>query len=275
MVESANREVRRYLRAVCYDQRLPATSWAANVPLAQRIQNGLVKEITGQKPCDILYAGAIDLDQGLIPQSENSSAPAVNPMDHSWEEWLHERRNFQEKAIKAAKEGINAHALANTLRDEGARTEFAVGSWVLKRYTPSEFNKGKPNKQALEKLGPFKVQAFKGQTYHLYDPLTGRTLAPCNVHLLSEFHYDPRTTNPADIRLKDKPDTYNVESIIRHTGSWHKKNSLRFVVRWENCSSAEDTVESWTHLRDNEALHHYMRKNKQEHHIPRAFREET
>jgi len=272
MVESANREVRRYLKDIFYDRRLAPKSWAANVPLAQRIQNGMVKEMTGMKPCDILYAGSINLDAGLIPQTAQADAPKYAQMDKSWEDWLKERQIFQQRALEKAKEGITAHATAHQRKDNGARTEFARGTWVLKRYTPSAFNKGKPNKHVLEHTGPFQVESYKGQTYILHDPMTGRTMAPCNVHLLSEFEYDPAITNPADVRLKDRQDVYNVEKIVRHTGSWQKKKSLKFTVRWENCTAAEDTLETWANLSHNEALHKYMQENGVSHLIPKAHK---
>jgi hypothetical protein len=145
-----------------------------------------------------------------------------------------------------------------------------VGTWVLRDWPKSSHNKGKPDKHVLEREGPFRVDRFKGQTYWLFDPRSGKILQPCNIHLLSAFVYDPATTDPAAIRNKDDREHYEVEKIEGHEGSFQKKRSLHFKVKWVDHETR--TMEPWKHLIHNEVLHQYLRDIGKPNQIPKAHR---
>jgi transposase InsO family protein len=269
MVEAANREVRRYLKAIMYDRRVEKQRWADLLPLAQRIQNSMVKEMTGYKPSTLLFAGARDLDAQIFPTVAGKEART--PLtDTSWEEWLRQQRAFQQAALETTAARIKDHESKHQQEDNGQRTEFPVGTWVLRDWPKSSHNKGKPDKHVLEREGPFRVDRFKGQTYWLFDPRSGKILQPCNIHLLSAFVYDPATTDPAAIRNKDDREHYEVEKIEGHEGSFQKKRSLYFKVKWVDHETR--TVEPWAHLIHNEALHQYLRDIGKPNQIHKAHR---
>lgn len=273
MIESANAEVRRYMNDICYDRRLAPGEWRDNIPIIMRIQNTTVKSMTGVSPAYMLYAGAIDLDHAVLPQDEQRQSLQKHVVEHSqqsWGEWMEQRQAAQRVAIELAQLNTREAQVKHLQEDGGARTEFPVGSWVLKRHPDSKYGSGKPNKQTLTWNGPYKVLKFKGSTYTLQDTNAAKQLEPCNIHLLKKFVYDPATVDPVEVRAKDTTDTYVVEAVLGHEGSWKKKGQLTFKVKWEGYP--EITREPWQAMRANELTHQYMRANGHAHDIPAQFR---
>ena len=64
LVERANKEVMRYLRALLFDKNI-YTEWATYLPLVQRIINSEVHSSTGVSPAQIIYGNALTLDRDV------------------------------------------------------------------------------------------------------------------------------------------------------------------------------------------------------------------
>ena len=89
-----------------------------------------------------------------------------------------------------------------------------------------------------------------------------------HVSLLKKFEYDPDLVDPAEVARHDTNE-YLVEKILAHRGSFDAKRSLVFKVRWLGYGPEYDTWEPWSSLRNNTALHDYLREKNLARHIPR------
>jgi hypothetical protein len=65
IVERANKEVLRHLRAIIFDQNI-IHRWSSSLPFIQRIINSSIDSSIGVSPASILFGNAIDLDRGII-----------------------------------------------------------------------------------------------------------------------------------------------------------------------------------------------------------------
>jgi len=65
IVERANTEVMRHLRAVIFHEHVK-TRWSKNLPLVQRILNATPKQSLGVSPANIIFGNAINLDRGIF-----------------------------------------------------------------------------------------------------------------------------------------------------------------------------------------------------------------
>jgi len=269
IVEAANAEVRRYLNDFLYDRQFGKKGWSDNLAIAQRIINSMDKTLTGMTPAYVLFGGALDLQDGLIPMASGDNNIAPEMENTSWGKWLEDRRVATERAIEIIRRRLNEHEECQKGRDNGLRTEFAVGSLVLKEYRPSAMGR-KPNKQVLYRTGPYEVMSHQDQTYTLKDPVTGKLLPPCNVHLLREYEYDPVHTDPQQVRSKDMEDVFLIEEVIRHVGKWSNLNNMKFIVKWVGYD--DEYEETWANLKNNSEMHRYLEERNLHKYIPRRFR---
>ena len=271
IVERSNREIRKFINDICYDKRLAKSAWSKDIPAVMRILNTSRKTMTGMSPSYMLYAGSIDLDAQLFKSNWNTSQ--MNQLEDDallpWQDWLAQRHLAQTVAMAHARKRTNEHHDSEMAKDTGKRTEFKVGSLVLKRHPTSTYGSGAPSKQDALWTGPYKVERFTQETYYLVDQVNGKFLSPCNIQLLKPYEYDPATTDPFKIRLKDFEDQYEVEAVEAHFGNFGKKKRLKFGVRWRGY--AETTLEPWANVRDNACLHAYLRRIGESKHIPAKF----
>lgn len=70
------------------------------------------------------------------------------------------------------------------------------------------------------------------------------------------------------IPYKFKNETYEVEKILKHTGT----NNLQFKVKWKGYSNACNTLEPYESLKHLTKLHVYLKKHNMEHLIPYDYR---
>jgi hypothetical protein len=216
----------------------------------------------------MIYAGAVDLDKGLFQQGVVDEV--TDMVNTTWGDWIQERKKAQEIALEILRNNTDNHHNEHMATDTGLRTEYAVGSYVLKRYPPSTFGSGKPSKQHTNLTGPYKVHSVCKSVYTLLDEKRNKYLEPCNVHLLCPYHYDKTRTNPLEIRLKDSNDLYLIEKIIRHVGQLNNKSNIKFEVKWVGYE--DTTLEPWSGLCDNVILHNYLKSINEYKHIPKRFR---
>ena len=69
VVERANKEVVRHLKAIVFDKKL-WPSWSIVLPIVQRIMNSMVNRNTGQTPASIIFGNMIDLDKNILYKTE-------------------------------------------------------------------------------------------------------------------------------------------------------------------------------------------------------------
>lgn len=256
VVERANLEVRRYLNDICYDKRLRNNQWSENIPLIMRIFNSLPKELTKCSPAHMLYAGSLSLNQKLFRDEVVNYENILEDYNKSWKQWMDERKLAQQSCIELAQKNTQEHIDKHKLEDTGRRSEYPVGSYVLKAWPPSTYGRGKPSKQDMNLRGPYMVLSSEGSTYTLQDLITKKPMEPCNISLLRPFSYDKSRVNPIDIRLKDTSDMWIVEEVQKHSGDFKRKNSLTFTVKW--VGFPDTTQEKWNNMLHNIKLHEYL-----------------
>ena len=77
IVERANKELMRHLRAIIYHKNV-ISDWAVMLPLVQRILNSSVNESIGVSPAQILFGNAVTLDRGIfLPQNVNEEGNKI------------------------------------------------------------------------------------------------------------------------------------------------------------------------------------------------------
>ena len=228
IVERANKEVLRYIRDMCYIAK-DKSNWSSYLPIAQRIINSLKKDITGYSPSELLYSGAINLNKHLLLE-EREIQSHLDPI--SIDQWLKDKQQFQQQALSIASKRQKDHDIEHVVKFEsGSRTEYKKGDLVLKTYpTTSNGANGRPSKLHTNYTGPYTIDAVNGERYDLRSA-TGRLLSNVSVHLLKPYVYDASRQNPSDEALHDT-ESYVVERIIRHIGSFTKKKSLKVEVKW-------------------------------------------
>jgi transposase InsO family protein len=73
IVERANKEVNRHLRAYAYERKDRKT-WYKYLPLVQRILNASTHKSIGVSPAQIVFGNAVQLDRQLLPLAESTSS---------------------------------------------------------------------------------------------------------------------------------------------------------------------------------------------------------
>ena len=143
-----------------------------------------------------------------------------------------------------------------------ALTEFAINSHVLVTYP-----EGPPTKLHPIKKGPFKVLDFQGAHYSLLNLVTNK-IENHHISRIKQFEYDPLTTNPRDIANRDYQ-VWDVERILEHHGNIKRVSELDFLVKWSGLDDERNLWLPWKELRNNPALHSYLRENNLSKLIPK------
>lgn len=270
IVERANKEVMRHLRAIIFKQNI-IDDWQYSIPLVQRIMNASVHSSIGVSPAQLLFGNAIDLDRGILtPFHNNTSDGERVPLS----DWASKMLSKQDELLKAARIEQDKHdtfhiAERQNTAGEGDSTqqytEYPVNSYVLVNYHDRP-----PSKMHTPLRGPLRVVSFNKSNYTLQDLVTNRTQ---NIHIskLRPFVFDEQHHDPRVIANKDRQ-VWDVEAILGHTGNRQKKSEMQFKVHWLGYTADDFTIASWKDLSTNEVLHRYLIANGMKSIIPKGFR---
>ena len=111
IVERANKEVMRHLRAITFDKSGHG-QWSIYLPLVQRILNVTAKETTGVAPARVIYDNNVDLDRGIFNSYKRHATANMG-------EYLEELERGQARVIAVAQETqaiLNAQHIAEKRR---------------------------------------------------------------------------------------------------------------------------------------------------------------
>lgn len=241
VVERANQEILRHLRALVFDTRLP-TDWPNYLPLIQRIVNATPHSTTGVAPAQLVFGSLVTLDRGLLLPFSG------NVMDGSHDDYVIRLAQMQQTFIDKIKEA-QATYIKDRARADPTPPSFAVGSLVLIPFVPQP-----PNKLSHRMRGPLEViEQLSTHTYRLRHLAQDRVVT-VHVSQMVPFHPSPDNT-PLELAAKDTKE-YLVDSIVSHSG--HNIRSLRFKIRWKDCSPADDSDLSYAGVKDLAALDSYL-----------------
>lgn len=257
IVERANKEINRHLRALIFHQNV-ITRWSLSLPLVQRIFNAEIKEPLGVSPAQIMFGNAINLDRGIFLPHSN-----INDKEIALSTWISNMLQIQHDIISAAKENqwlVNKNHLEN---NPSNKTDIQINSYVLVEYDDKP-----PTKLNTNLKGPLRVVNIIGNVYTLQNLVTGKN-EDHHISKIKPFFYDPSLTDPVLIANKDQQ-MVNVESILEMKGNPHKsRNNLYFKVHWKGCTEREDSWEPYSNLRHNSILHEFLIRNKLRKLIPK------
>jgi hypothetical protein len=264
IVERANKEVLRHLRAIIHDVKV-IDKWRIYLPFVQRILNSSVNQNIGVSPAQLLFGNAITLNRSVLVD-----LPTHVKRDLS--EWALDMMQAQYIALDAAATYQKSVDERNrTKRQREDPTEFSDGSLVLTKYHKTGFKTGPPNKLLTHLKGPFQVLEHDDNTYKLRE-LGSQKMETHHVTDLRPFYYDPDTTDPHEVSNSDRQ-LFTVKAITGHTGDPRMKSKMMFTVQWKGWEGhpQEFTQQPWKDVKDNVYLHQYLRDHGWAKHIPNKY----
>jgi hypothetical protein len=266
IVERANKEVMRHLRAMLFEKRL-CEHWHKYLPFVMRIINTTVHSSTGVSPAALLYGNALHKDKTIFDNFTSEQLTKASLSEWS-DKMLHAQQILIGIAQKHQRQKDKEHMSLTSPHNK--LTSFPINSYVLVEYPSTGFKKGPPNKLMPILKGPMRVVNKVGVKYTLLNLVNNKT-EEVHITRLHSFDYDPDHTEPEDIAKRDNQ-MEDVDHIVKHWGNPKKKSNMQFLVRWANSNENEDQWLPWKDLRGNIALHKYLHERGLDKLIPSEFK---
>jgi hypothetical protein len=222
---------------------------------------------------------SIDLDTNLfVPEEHRDSEGKPLELSTYMQELL---LATQDQVLKLARANIAENDERNLARRSPKQlTEYPIGSWVL--YSGEGSITSSRHKLDTLKAGPFQVKSHEGPNYVITDVVHHKD-REVHVTKLHPFRYDPKKTDPIVVARLDARelliqevleheeiiDPANMEVSSRKRG---KRGDMWFLVRWVGHPTSEDSWERFSSIRDTEALHAYLVRNRMTSYIPQKFK---
>jgi len=262
IVERANQEVLRHLRALLFDARV-LTKWSfEQLPFVQRIMNTVEKTTTGVSPAELILSHSITLSSHIMTVAVREGEPANINLSARMEEWI-ERQHVLLRVAQENQQQADQHRIV--LHDPDEITEYPINSYVL--YTPPT---GRDNKLIPKHKGPYQVIGRDMSIYIIEDLLRGKQIKT-HIHNLRPFTFDPVYTNPVDIAQQNEQE-FLVEQILDHRGDRHLRSTMEFLVQWTGYGEDSNSWEPYRALMHVDKLHEYLRANRMRNLIPKEHK---
>jgi hypothetical protein len=266
IVERANKEVIRHLRAFMHSERIKA-NWLHSLPLVQRILNATVHSSIGVSPAQLVFGNSVTLERQLVSDVAlkqmvgeekanelvaTKASVAITPSNYR--EYMDKMLSMQSTLLQIAQqlqeERDDRH---HKKQQTGAVTEFPIGSYVKVRPNQSAFGHKGPTKLHTPWQGPYRVVNHVGSVYTLQDLVT---LQNRDVHVtnIQEYIAVEGGEDPATVALADR-EFFIVESVLAHKGRPELRSSMQFQIKWQGDETP--TWEPYKNLRDNALVHLY------------------
>lgn len=263
IVERANGEVVRHLRALVFDKRLE--NWSEVLPIAQRIINDSFHSAIGTCPSNLLYAGQIPPFRGLFDATQNNTETAgtINndylSMLRDRSLLLHQRSlEYLAKVHKEQKHEALAH-------------DYKIGDFVYFNNNPSRMGHMPLHKLAARWCGPRKIIDIKGSVFTLED-ISNSHASKFDISRLKKYFGSTDKNVIIDLIAKDKNE-WSVESIVDHdvynSSAKNLKDRYRFRIRWTGFGPDEDEWFTFTQANELEALDRYLLEHPE---LPKMLR---
>jgi transposase InsO family protein len=260
LVERANKEVNRHLRAFTFDTNT-VDNWRLSLPMVQRIMNATFSDRTKLSSSQILFGNALNLDRGIFtPPTE--IARNTQPLS----DYMIKLLAIQDNIMTIARNNIIFTDSMHLGTYPAPRTDHAPGSFVLVKY-----REGAPPSRLHTLLkGPLRVIKGSQSIFTLLDLVTNKE-KDYHVSDLKPFRFDPLNTNPLEVARKDYLEFF-IEAILKHSGTRQtKKSNLRFYIKWLGYDDDHNSWEPYSNIRDMTVCHEYLRSHGMSNHIPKKF----
>ena len=229
IVERANKEINRHLRALCFDLSSTA-SLQVMIPFVQRIMNSTSNAITHIKPSQIMFGNIIDLDENIL------TAPSVLQTAIDLPSAVQSMIEVQDSFISTATSLRNEADQLRLSLHASPDPDLPAGTYVLIQYTGQP-----PSRLHTPWFGPMKVISNQLSEYVLLDLVTKKE-KHIHVKRIKQFHFSP-TSDPLDIARRDYLEFF-VEEILAHRGNVKKVSTLQFFVKWQGYPDSSNSWES-------------------------------
>jgi hypothetical protein len=238
IVERANREVMRHLRAIMWDRRVK-DQWVVCLPLVQRIINAKAHDATGVAPMSLINVD-LNLDRNILHAAETHRAGCG--LGAYTAGLLERQRMIVQVAHERQVELQRMHVHSESPALDEVAAQFPVNSYVLVAYP---LGTRPDNKLMAQWQGPMQVVSFEGATYEVRDLVTMRTQR-VNVKRLKRFIVSP-DSDPSNIAFAEAG-VWEVRMIHDHPQpTARSRQGLTFLVEWIGFPSSDDyTWEPWT-----------------------------
>ncbi len=254
LVERANKEVMRHLRAILLDVRI-TDDWSTYLPLVQRIMNASEHSSIGMSPAQLLFGNAVTLDRGIfLPHKKGYHAEEEQEIPLA--DWIKKTTAKQAELIQIAQKHQIDTDNVKIIKASPERTEYPINSYVFVQYRDRP-----PTKFHSNWKGPMRVVHFNKSFYTLQD-LVSNKLKNYHVTQLKPFLYDVMDVDPAEVARAEAQE-FLIENILEHrTSNSKRRTDYEFLVKWTNYDEEANSWEPWELVRDNEALIKYLYTHK-------------
>ncbi len=265
VVERANREVNRHLRAIVFDKKVKK-EWSLYLPLVQRIMNSSVSASTGVTPASIIFGNSIDLDNGLLPDAakrvtEHEEGKPLN-------EYLFKLLQIQAHIIalaQASQYKANQEHMRRKNNLGNQVTGYDINDYVIYEHPTSLLTgDSRPDKLAMHYRGPYRITEINGSRISIQN-LVNTQITIAHISQLRPFIYDPIYINPVEV-ARNAGDEFEVESIVQIRGKRNQqrkflRTDLEVKVHWLGYSDRHDTWEPYSEMKLNETFQQYCWDN--------------
>ena len=260
LVERMNKEINRHLRALTYEN-LSLDNYKDSLPFVQRILNSNHSDRLKISAADLLFGKVLSLDRGIfLPQTEHPPTSKTLSIHAS------KMLKMQDNLLKAsAKELLRTDLLHQASKDTFEHKEFLPNSYVLVHHRSG----APPTRLHTFWRGPMRVISGNNSRYKLYDLITHKEHT-FHTSDMKQFLFDSAITDPLDVARRDHMEFF-VEQILDHRGNIKRRTTLEFYVKWLNYPDNENSWTPYSHLRDTDKLHEYLRSKNMKQLIPKKF----
>jgi transposase InsO family protein len=265
IVERANKEVNRHLRAIVFDKKVKK-EWSLFLPLVQRIMNATVSASTGVTPASIIFGNAVDLDKGLLPYAQKSTI--VYEEGKPLNEYLAKLLTNQAHIVALAQETqyvVNQEHIRRKTDQGNQVTGYDINDYVIYEHPQSLLvGDSRPDKLAMHYRGPYRIVRIDGSRIEIQNLVNTETTV-AHISQLRPFLYDPNYINPVEV-AKNAGEEFEIDSIVeirgkRNAQRRYKRTDLEVRVHWLGYSDRYDTWEPYSEMKLSEKFQQYCWDN--------------
>ena len=275
IVERANQEVERHLRNVMFDKKV-IDEWPEYLPLVEQILNSHINKSTGVATVDIIFAGQVDLNRGLL------FPPTLHPKEQPLSTYMEKLLENQERILQLMYKSQKAKDMFHVARNSATNiTDFPVNSYVTAAYENDEHRP--PSKIHNRRRGPFKVlkktERAEGDVYTCVDLITHKEY-DFHVKLLTEFYYDPVHTDLIEVATTERQ-TFIVDQVIGHgwideefaeSAKGRCPSNLKLHIKWRGYEIPEWNKYDEPSIKKVQKVIDYLTDHKLLHLVPHKLR---
>ena len=260
VVERANKEVNKHLRAIIFDRKIK-TNWSLVLPLVQRVMNTFVHSSIGCAPAQIIFGNALDLDRRIL----HSPPPDDEFTNTTYPEYVYKLLNLQAEVIaraQAIQETVANRHISRKLKTLRDTTDYITNDYVLWELPDGILNKdSREDRLSPHYRGPYRVITSREGQVQIQNLITNDTHTVLTNHL-KPFIYDPNIIDPKTVALHARSE-FIPEKILDIFGSRSKKTrkylrtDLQVKVRWAGYSDTWDTWEPYPSLKTSDVFNQY------------------